>query len=115
MGLVYLLGDKSKECVYKIGVTNGKIENRMKKLQTGNSGELYLIDTFDTNHPFVLEKMLHTKYFSYKETGEWYMLPDKEVINFTDTCKTLQKSIDALKENYFFKKKCNKNEILDYE
>lgn len=115
MGFVYLLGEFGKEGVYKIGVTTGKIENRIKKLQTGNSCEIYLVDSYETEHPFVMEKMLHTKYFSDKKKGEWFELPIDEVVKFSETCEKMQKNIDALKENYFFKKKYNKKEILDYE
>ena len=115
VGLVYLLGDKSKEGVYKIGVTNGKIETRIKKLQTGNGGEIYLVNSFDTKYPFVLEKMLHTKYYGFNTTSEWYELPDEDVVGFIETCKLFQKSIDALKENHFFKKKYNKKNDNLYE
>lgn len=114
MGVVYLLGDGEKEGVYKIGVTTGKIENRIKKLQTGNSGKIYLINSYNTDHPFIMEKMLHTKYFADRSLGEWFELPFNEVVKFSETCEKMQKTINALKENYFFKKKYNKNNILDY-
>jgi len=114
MGVVYLLGDLGKEGVYKIGVTTGKIENRIKKLQTGNSGEIYLINSYNTDHPFIMEKMLHTKYFADRSLGEWFELPFDEVVKFSETCEKMQNTINVLKENYFFKKKYNKNNILDY-
>ena len=53
-GYVYLLGDFEKEGSYKIGVTRGTIEHRIKKLQTGNSGEIYIVDYFQTEHPFFI-------------------------------------------------------------
>lgn len=112
MGTVYLLGDSGKEGVYKIGVTMGKVENRIKKLQTGNSSEIYLVNSFQTSHPFVLEKMLHIKYFAEKALGEWFELSLDEIVSFTETCEKLQKNIDALKDNYFFNKKYNKREIF---
>lgn len=115
MGFVYLLGEFGKEGVYKIGVTTGKIENRIKKLQTGNSCEIYLVDSYETDHPFIMEKMLHTKYISERQIGEWFELPFEEVIKFTETCGQIQKNIDVLKENYFFNKKYNKSKNLDYE
>lgn len=115
MGVVYLLGDVGKEGVYKIGVTRGKIGNRIKKLQTGNSGEIYLVDSFETEHPYIMEKMLHTKYFGEKAMGEWFELSDDSVLSFSETCEKFQKSIDALKDNYFFKKKYNKTNDFGYE
>ena len=41
-GYVYLLADGLNDGIYKIGVTTGSIENRIKKLQTGNAGEIYI-------------------------------------------------------------------------
>ena len=62
-GYVYLLKEDGDNVMYKIGVTKSpKIEDRIKKLQTGNGNRIVLIDYFLTNKPFKLEKMLHTKY-----------------------------------------------------
>lgn len=108
MGSVYLLGDSEKDNVYKIGVTRGDINKRIKKLQTGNCGEIYLISHFNTDHPFLMEKMLHNRYYSEKVLNEWYSLSSEEVINFKKTCGELQEIIDALKDNYFFQKKYGK-------
>jgi len=111
MGVVYLLGENGKENIYKIGVTTGKVENRIKKLQTGNSGEIYLIDQYETEFPFVMEKQLHQKYYSDKVKGEWFMLPFEEVTKFKEECKKIDDNLKILKEhNYYFKKKYkNKN------
>lgn len=106
MGVVYLLGDSLKEGFYKIGVTRGAIEKRIKKLQTGNAGEIYLVNSFETNHPFILEKMLHNRYFGKQAMGEWYELCDDDVINFAKICESLQTNIDILIENnFYFQKK----------
>lgn len=108
MGSVYLLGDSEKDNVYKIGVTRGDINKRIKKLQTGNCGEIYLISHFNTDHPFLMEKMLHNRYYGEKVLNEWYSLSSEEVINFKKTCGELQEIIDSLKDNYFFQKKYGK-------
>lgn len=112
MGTVYLLGDSLKEGYYKIGVTRGSVEKRIKKLQTGNAGEIYLVNSYKTDHPFIMEKMLHTKYFGNNTIGEWYELTIDDITNFEKNCDKIQKTINALKENYFFNKKYNK--IEDY-
>ena len=52
MGIVYLIGDYSKNHCYKIGVTRGKLENRLKKLQTGNSGQLFVKYSYSSNRVF---------------------------------------------------------------
>lgn len=108
MGSVYLLGDSEKEGIFKIGVTRGDIQKRIKKLQTGNAGEIYLVSYYETEHPFLMEKMLHTKFFGDKVLNEWFSLTTEEVVAFKKSCEEIQKTIDALKDNYFFKKKYGK-------
>ena len=44
---------------YKIGMTRGKIEKRIKQLQTGNSEEITLLKYHETEYPFFLENGLH--------------------------------------------------------
>ena len=34
---------------FKIGVTRGSIEKRIKKLQTGNSEEIFLVNYYETD------------------------------------------------------------------
>ena len=41
-GIVYLIYDSSQN-LYKIGVTRGTGEKRLKQLQTGNASELQII------------------------------------------------------------------------
>ena len=108
MGSVYLLGDSEKEGIFKIGVTRGDIQKRIKKLQTGNAGEIYLVSYYETEYPFLMEKMLHTKFFSDKVLNEWFSLTTEEIVRFKESCEEIQKNIDALKDNYFFKKKYGK-------
>ena len=106
MGYVYLLGNGNES--FKIGVTRGSIEKRIKKLQTGNSDEIYMLDYFETDNPFLMEKMLHTKYAGKKIMNEWFNLNSEDIAEFKDICEELQKNIDALKDNYFFKEKLKK-------
>ena len=108
MGSVYLLGDSEKEGIFKIGVTRGDIQKRIKKLQTGNAGEIYLVSYYETEYPFLMEKMLHTKFFSDKVLNEWFSLTTEEIVRFKESCEEIQKTIDALKDNYFFQKKYGK-------
>jgi hypothetical protein len=108
MGSVYLLGDSEREGVYKIGVTRGDIKKRIKKLQTGNSGEIYLVSHYETEHPFLMEKMLHTKYIGDRVLNEWFSLDFDKMNEFKKTCEEIQENINALQDNYFFQKKYGK-------
>lgn len=107
MGCVYLLGDLEKENYFKIGVTRGKVENRIKKLQTGNSGEIYLVSSYETNHPFILESLLHKKYANKQILNEWYELTPEEVLGFNKTCDDIINMLKSVKDNYFLSKKLN--------
>jgi len=54
---VYLICD-AKNNTYKIGVSKN-VDKRLKQLQTGNSNDLHLVYKIRTEHPFILESMLH--------------------------------------------------------
>jgi hypothetical protein len=103
VGSVYLICD-SKNDYFKIGVTTGSVENRMKKLQTGNGTELHIVSWYECDYPFKLEKLLHTKYTTKREEGEWFRLDAHDVVHFKETCAELQKTVDALMENPYFNK-----------
>ena len=102
-GYVYLICDPLNDR-YKIGVTKGKVNKRMLKLQTGNSTELHIICQYKTEFPFRMEKMLHLKYDQYRVHGEWFDLPDNDIIHFEEVCKDIEFKINALKDNPFFSK-----------
>lgn len=106
-GFVYLLGDWEKDGIYKIGVTKGTIERRIKKLQTGNSGEIFMCDYYKTEHPFFIERQLHLKYQSKKVSGEWYQLTNEEALDFKNVCRSVENLIEIMKDNPFFPKKLN--------
>jgi hypothetical protein len=100
MGYVYLIGEIGKEGRYKIGSTKAKnVNKRLKQLQTGNSSELFIKESYETEHPFKLEKMLHN-HFKYKNlTGEWFDLSEADTGAFRGICEEKMKVIDSLKDN----------------
>lgn len=103
MGYVYLIGEIGNENRFKIGSTKCKdVNKRLKQLQTGNSKELYIKQSFETTHPFKLEKMLHNRFKSSNIIGEWFELSKGDVATFKTVCESLQHIIDSLKDNPFF-------------
>lgn len=102
-GYVYLICDNITE-KYKIGVTKQDINKRLKKLQTGNSTELFVRHYYKTDYPFRMEKMLHNKFNHKRILNEWFDLDDDVIINFPKYCQEVEKQINALKENPFFAK-----------
>lgn len=105
MGFVYILGDSEKDCFYKIGATRGSIEKRIKSLQTGNGGNLYVVTFHKTKHPFMVETMLHKKFSDKQIINEWYNLSEEDLRGFGKSCDKIEENIKALEDNEFFKKK----------
>lgn len=103
MGYVYLICDPSNDR-FKIGVTRDLKSNRIKKLQTGNSTELFIHTIYETDWPFRLESMLHNHFRNKQVLNEWFELDVNDVIGFKDTCDTLNNNIKILVDNPFFSK-----------
>ena len=101
MGFVYLIEDVYNN-TYKIGVTKGDPQKRLKKLQTGNSCKLLIKYLYECEYPFRLESMLHNHYKEYQELNEWYGLPN--IDNFLEKCVEFDSIITSLKENPYFVK-----------
>jgi hypothetical protein len=100
-GYVYLIEDKNNNC-FKIGVTKGDPEKRLKKLQTGNPSKLEIKYLYKYDYPYRLESMLHRHYSSCNELNEWFSLENPN--EFLNKCVELSDMIDALKDNPFFNK-----------
>ena len=108
MGFVYLIGEVDNKGRYKIGSTMAKdVNKRLKELQTGNSSELFIKHSYETEHPFKLEKMLHNRFKSLNLIGEWFDLNEDDIRNFKSICEEKEKIIDSLKNNPFYFKKKN--------
>lgn len=104
MACVYLLCDADSS-LYKIGMTRGSVEKRIKKLQTGNGNDIFLVDYYETEYPFFIENTLHQRHWPEHKLNEWFKLTDKSVFNFKDECKKIEQMIIDLKDNPFIKNK----------
>lgn len=94
MKKVYLLRTNNQ---YKIGIAKD-VNKRIKQLQTGNSQEIELIDSFESEYANKIEKALHNKYSYVKESGEWFTLSVSEEVNFIKECKRIENNIKVLIE-----------------
>ena len=103
MAFVYLLCDFGHDNMFKIGITRGDIEKRIKKLQTGNGSEIFLVNYYETEYPFFIEKMMHNKHFNSHKRGEWFSLETYDVSNFIKQCKECEEIALSLKDNPFAK------------
>ena len=102
MGYVYLIEDIDNKR-YKIGVTKD-LKKRLRNLQTGNSNQIQLLESFKSEYPFRLETMLHNKFKQFHHYNEWYELDKNSVDEFLNLCKYFDDIIIALKDNPFFAK-----------
>lgn len=104
IGTVYLL--KNPELLhYKIGVTVNSVESRLINIQTGNSIEIEIIQTFQSPHFRKIETMLHRRFSHLRLNGEWFELDDSIIENFIDICQTAHNNFEMLKsmKNPFIK------------
>lgn len=102
-GFIYLIADYTNEA-YKIGVSKNKVTKRMKQLQTGNSTELVLLETYHTEYPYRMESILHNRFKHKNIHNEWFALDMDDIVNFQQTCQDVDKTIHLLKDNIFFSK-----------
>ena len=104
MAFVYLLGDFGQDNTYKIGITKGNIDKRIKQLQTGNGEEIFLVNSYETEYPFFIERMLHLKFCPKKKKNEWFNLEPDDVFKFKEQCQNIENTAIAIKDNPFSKK-----------
>lgn len=106
-GYVYLLVeiDKNGNERHKIGITKRDVNKRICELQTGNSGIVRLLQTYESPNYKKIEQWLHNRFSGLKTEAknEWFNLSDDQVFGFIDTCKKLDETIQLLKDNPFFK------------
>lgn len=103
MAYVYLICDSGHDNVFKIGMTRGSVEERIKKLQTGNGNEIFLVDFYKTKYPFFIEKTLHHRHWPEHKLYEWFELETESVLNFRKECEEIEKIVTELNDNPFFK------------
>ena len=97
MRYIYLIKN-SEDDTYKIGVAKNP-RKRLNQLQTGNSSELLLIDTYETDNAYQIEKILHRRYSYLRKQGEWFSFSLVEQFNFLNDCKKIEETITILREN----------------
>lgn len=93
---VYLI-QSLEDGYYKIGVSKHPTR-RLSALQTGNSSELKLIESYQSEHAHKIEKTFHNKLSFWKLEGEWFELSLSDELSFIRKCEEIEKTIKFLKE-----------------
>jgi len=94
---IYLIKN-SEDDTYKIGVAK-KPNARLEQLQTGCPSKLLLIEIFQTEYAYKIEKTLHRYFSHFHKQGEWFSFSVVEECNFINTCKKIEENIRILQEN----------------
>ena len=101
-GFVYLITDwSSNPEKFKVGVTKNNPEDMLRSLQTGSSGELVLLKTYESENYRKIEATLHRGYKPYSTDGgkEWFELPPIVALDFFNECKQIDDNIKYLQES----------------
>lgn len=86
---------------YKIGISKNP-QKRIEQLQTGNSSELKIIETYKSEYYNKIEKALHRRFSHARINGEWFALDAVEMNNFKNYCESIEKNIVLLENNKNF-------------
>jgi len=97
-GTVYLLVENGDNQMYKIGVTKGSVDKRIKKLQTGNGNPIRCVASFESIAPYRLERILHDHFKLDREEGEWFLLSKEQANEFFTICDTYERALRAIRE-----------------
>lgn len=97
MKFVYLI-QSLENSTYKIGVSNNP-EKRIIALQTGNSSKLRLVDKFETDMAYKIERILQRRYSHLHKKGEWYQMTIENEIMFKPECQKIHESLKLIKKN----------------
>jgi len=75
-GFIYIL--RADNGVYKIGQTT-QLDDRIKQLGIQLPYELELVHAVGTDHVLSAEQLLHKRYASKRQKGEWFALSDEDI------------------------------------
>lgn len=70
---VYVIGPE--EGPYKVGVTSGKIEKRIRSIQTGCPHPIRIFQVIETQDAARIEGAAHFALSSFRTSGEWFNAP----------------------------------------
>ena len=106
MSVIYLIEcRRDYETVYKIGFSENSPMKRSEGMQTGNDGELKVINRFESQHGQKVERAVQ-RFLSHKKTKqggkEWFRLDLEDVQNFNTLCQKVENNLTLLSQNEKF-------------
>ena len=97
MKYIYLI-QSLEDSYYKIGVSKHP-KKRIKELQTGNSSELKLVDTYQSEFAHQIEKTLQRRYSHLQKEGEWFDMSISNEVSFRKECQLIEENLVLLKKS----------------
>jgi len=94
---IYLI-QSLEDGYYKIGVSKHP-KKRVAQLQTGNSSELKLIESYQSEYAHKVERALQRRYSHMKKEGEWFDISISQEVSFLSDCKQIEENFVILKKN----------------
>jgi len=96
MSYIYLMESiRDYDVIYKIGYSS-KPTQRLKTIQTGNDGDVKILETFETKHGRKLETSMHNFFSHKRKNKEWFNLDLNDIIQFIPMCKQIENNLDYL-------------------
>ena len=83
---------------YKIGISKDPTK-RLEQLQTGNDGDLVLINQFKSEYSTKIETAMQNSYSHTRKRGEWFDIHLEEEQLFISECIKIEKNIKYLLES----------------
>lgn len=81
---------------YKLGITTGTVDKRIRQLQTGNPYRIVALHTFEVEGAEIVEQNLHRVYAPNRRILEWFELSDDELAAVLQAAEDLRDDIEAL-------------------
>jgi len=97
MKSIYLI-QSLEDSRYKIGVSKHP-NKRVKQLQTGNSSELKLVESYQSEFAHQIERTLQRRYSYLKKEGEWFDMSISNEVSFLKECQQIEDNLIVLKKN----------------
>ena len=97
MKSVYLI-QSLEDGHYKIGVSKHP-NKRIKQLNTGNSSELKLVEVYQSELAYQIEKILQRRYSYLKKEGEWFDMSISNEATFLKECLEIEDNLILLKKS----------------
>ena len=98
MARIYILHAEGTS-KFKIGITKGKVSNRIKSLQTANPYTLVEYFSLESKYASQVERATHRFHSTNRLNGEWFEFTPQELKKAIESIKKTHENIEYLDKN----------------